>query len=164
MDEEQEWDLAGVKLVALLMDLARNQAQINDTQRLMEENLKKFAENKIFGEQNGHNTDSVAGRSHPHPARSRPSMPTFPPPREAHHGERQLTFKEMREEWRNANLEEDISYKDYVDLRMRYLGGRNRGYFNDDLRRKLSKVNLSSFDGLGSISVQAWVMKADTYF
>ena len=48
---------------------------------------------------------------------------------------------------------------------MRYLGGRNKGrYFNDDLRRKLSKVNLSLFDGLGSISVQAWVMKADTYF
>ena len=73
-----------------------------------------------------------------------------------------LTF---REDWRNANLEEDISYKDYADLRMRYAGGENKGgYFNDDLRRKLSKVNLSPFDGLGFISAQAWVMKADTYF
>ena len=51
------------------------------------------------------------------------------------------------------NLEEDISYKDYADLRMRYSGGRNKGYFNDDLRRKLSKVNLSLFDGFGSISM-----------
>lgn len=92
-------------------------------------------------------------------------MPTFPPRTEAHHGERQPTFKEMREDWKNANLEEDISYKDYADLRTRYSRGRNRGgYFNDDLRRKLSKVNLYPFDGSGSISVQTWVMKADTYF
>ena len=63
----------------------------------------------------------------------------------------------------NTNLGEDIFYKDYADLRMRYLGG-NRGYFNDDLRRKLSKVNLSPFDGSGSISAQDWVMKADTCF
>ncbi len=47
---------------------------------------------------------------------------------------------------------------------MRYSGGRNRGYFNDDLRRKLSKVNLSPFDRSGSISMQAWVMKADSHF
>ena len=47
---------------------------------------------------------------------------------------------------------------------MRYSGGGNRGYFNDDLRRKLSKVNLSPFDGSRSISAQAWVMKANTYF
>ena len=61
-------------------------------------------------------------------------------------------------------MEEDISYKDYKDLRMRYSWGRNRGYFSDDLRWKLSKVNLSPFDGSKSISVQAWVMKVDTYF
>ena len=47
---------------------------------------------------------------------------------------------------------------------MRYSGGRNRGYFNDDLKRQLSKVNLSPFDGSGSISVQVCVIKADTYF
>lgn len=47
---------------------------------------------------------------------------------------------------------------------MRYSGGGNRRYFNDDLRRKLSKVNMSPFDGSGSIFEQAWVMKADTYF
>ena len=47
---------------------------------------------------------------------------------------------------------------------MRYSGGGNRGYFNNDLRRKLSKLNLSPFDGSGSISAQAWVMKAYTYF
>ncbi len=47
---------------------------------------------------------------------------------------------------------------------MRYLEGGNRGHFNDDLRRKLSKVNLSPFDESGSVSVQVWVMKADSYF
>ena len=47
---------------------------------------------------------------------------------------------------------------------MRYFGGGNRGHFNNDLKRKLSKVNISPFDGSGSISAQAWVMKADTYF
>ena len=131
----------------------------------MEETLKKLAENKISREQNGHSADSVAGRSHPHPTRSRPSMPTFPPQTKTHHRERLPTFEEIREDWRNANLEEDISYKDYVDLRMRYTRGGNKGgYFNNDLRRKLSKVNLSPFDGSGSISAQAWVMKADTYF
>ena len=165
MAKEQERDPAGAKLVALLRDLAQNQAQITDTQRLVEETLKKLAENKISGEQNGHNADSVVGKSHPHPASSRPSMPNFPPRTETHHWERLPTFEEIREDWRNANLEEDISYKDYADLRMRDAGGGNRGgYFNDDLRRKLSKVNLSPFDGSGSISTQAWVMKADTYF
>lgn len=69
---------------------------------------------------------------------------------EAHYGERLPIFEEIREDWRNANLEEDISYKDYADLRMRYSGGEKRGgYFNDDLRRKLSKVNLSPFDRIG---------------
>ena len=58
-------------------------------------------------------------------------------------------------------MEGDISYKDYVDLRMRYL---NCGYFNDDLKRKIGKVNLSPFDGFGAITAQAWVMKADMYF
>ena len=47
---------------------------------------------------------------------------------------------------------------------MRYSRGGNRGYFNNDLRRKLSKVNLSPFDGSGSTSAQVWVMKANIYF
>ena len=64
----------------------------------------------------------------------------------------------------DEDKQEDISYKDYADLRMRYSGSRNRDYFNDDLRRKLSKVNLSPFDGSGSIFAQAWVIKADTHF
>lgn len=120
---------------------------------------------EVGREQNGHSPDSVSGKSHRQPARSRPSMPTFPPRMEAHHRERQPTFEEMREDWKNANLEEDISYKDYADLRMRYSAAGNRGgYFNDDLRRKLSKVNLFPFDGSGSISTQAWVMKVDAYF
>ena len=156
MAEERERESIGVELIAFLRDLAQNQAQITDTQRLMEETLKKLAENKISGEPNGHSANSVASRSHPHPTRSRPSMPTFPPRTETHHEERLPTFEEIREDWRNANPEEDISYKDYADLRMRYAGGGNRGgYFNDDLRRKLSKVNLSPFDGSGSISAQA---------
>lgn len=134
----------------------------------MEETLKKLADNKISNEQNGHSTDSVSGKENPHPARSRPSMSFFPPQTEVPHGENQTTFEEvqgqLREEWKNANLEEDIPYKDYAKLRMRYFGGRNQGYFNDDLRRKLTKVNLSPFDRSGTISSQAWVMKADTYF
>ena len=133
-----EREPAGAKLVALLRELARNQAQITDMQRLMEETLKKLAENKISGEQNGHSADSVSGKAHPQPTRSRPFMLTFPPQTEAHHTERLPTFEEIRDDWRNANLEEDISYKDYKDLRKRYSGGGNiGGYFNDDLRRKL---------------------------
>ena len=61
-------------------------------------------------------------------------------------------------------MEGDISYRDYVDLRMRYSGGGNRGYFNDDLRRKIGKVNLSPFDGSRVITAQSWVLKVDTYF
>ncbi len=82
--------------------------------------------------------------------------------------ERQPTFEEaqaqFKEDWKNANMEEDISYKNYAKFKMRYSRGKNRGCFNNDLRSKLSKVNLSQFDGSGSMSTQAWVMKVDTYF
>ena len=61
-------------------------------------------------------------------------------------------------------MEGDISYRDYVDLRMRYFGGGNRGYFNDDFRRKIGKVNLLPFDGSGVITAWSWVLKVDTYF
>ena len=98
MAEEQEREPAGAELIALLRDLARNQAQITDTQRLMEETLKKLAKNKISGEPNGHSEDLMAGRSHLHTAHSRPSMPTFPPRTETHHGERLPTFEEIRED------------------------------------------------------------------
>ena len=95
----------------------------------MEETLKKLANNKISDEQNGHSTDSVSGKANPHPACSRPSMPSFPPRTEVPHGGRQSTFEEMqeqlREDWKNANFGEDISYKDYGDLKMRYSGGGN---------------------------------------
>ena len=62
-----------IELVALLRELVRNQAQINDTQRLMEETLKKLADNKISGEQNGHSADLVLGKANSHPVRSQPS-------------------------------------------------------------------------------------------
>jgi len=61
-------------------------------------------------------------------------------------------------------MEDDTSYRDYVDQRMRYSGGGNRGYFNDNLMRKIRKVNLSPFDGSGAITAQARVLKANTYF
>ena len=64
-------------------------------------------------------------------------------------------------------MEGNISCKDYVDLRMRYSGGGNRGYFNDDLRRKIGKVNLSPFNRFGVVTrftTHAWALKADTYF
>lgn len=57
-----------------------------------------------------------------------------------------------------------IYLTEIVDLRMRYSGGGNRGYFNDDLRRKIGKVNLSPFDGSGVITTQSWFLKVDTYF
>ena len=47
---------------------------------------------------------------------------------------------------------------------MQYSKGRNQGYFNKDLRRKMRKVNLSAFDRSRSIFAQGWVMKVDTYF
>lgn len=132
----------------------------------MEETLKKLVDNKISKEQNGHIADSMSSKTNHRPARSQPSMSSFPPRVEAPPRGKQSTFEEMqeqlREDWKNTNLEEDISYKDYADLRMRYLGGGNRWYFNDDRRRKLSKENLSPFDRSGSISAQAWVMKGDT--
>ena len=57
MAEEWEQEPAGAELIALLRDLTRNQTQITDTQRLMEETPKKLAENKVSGEQNGHSTN-----------------------------------------------------------------------------------------------------------
>ena len=79
-----ELEPTAIELVVLLRELVRNQAQITDTQRLMEETLKKLADYKIFGEQNGHSADSVSGKSNPHPARSQPSMLSFPHRRRHH--------------------------------------------------------------------------------
>ena len=61
-------------------------------------------------------------------------------------------------------MEGEISYKDYAKLIIRYFDGSNCGHFNDDLKRKLSKVNMSLFDGFGSIYAQAWVIKVNIYF
>ena len=92
--------LIAVKLVELLREPAKNQTKITNTQWLMEETLKKLADNKFFGEQNGHNVDLVSGKSNPQPACSRPSMLDFPPWTEAQHEGRQPTFKEMQEKLR----------------------------------------------------------------
>ncbi len=63
-----------------------------------------MADNKISREQNGHSADLVLGKTNPHPRR------TETPPKG-----KQSTFEEMqeqlREDWKNANFEEDISYK-----------------------------------------------------
>ena len=152
----------------LLRELNRNQRQISETQRLMQETLQKLAEGKTTEEQNGYSDDSVLGRTNFQPSHSRPSIPIFLPKTEAPHKGREPTFEEMQEklqeDWRNANMEGDISYRDYVDLRMRYFGGGNCSYFNDDLRRKIGKVNLLPFDGFGVITAQSCVLNADTYF
>ena len=106
----------------------------------MEETLKKLVEKITSGQENRHIMDLVVSRPHPHPTCFQPSMLTFPPRTETQHRQRLPIFEERREDGRNANPQEDISYKDYKDLRMRYSWGRNRGgYFNDDLRRKLRK-------------------------
>ena len=55
------------ELVALLRELVRNEAQINDIQRLMEETLKKLADNKISKEQNGHIVDLESSKENPNP-------------------------------------------------------------------------------------------------
>lgn len=45
---------------------------------------------------------------------------------------------------------------------MRY--SRRQGNYNDEIKRKIGKINLSCFDGFGYTSTGAWVHKADTYF
>lgn len=91
----------------LLRELNKNQMQINETQRLMQETLQKLAEGKTTREQNGHSDDFVLGRKNFHPSRSRPSIPSIPSIQ---------TLEEMqeklREDWRNTNMEGDISYRD----------------------------------------------------
>lgn len=118
------------ELMTLLRVLSRNHALIYDTQRLMEETLSKLVDNKISGQQNGHKADSVSDKANPHATCSRPSMQTFPPRTEVSHEGRQPTFEEaqeqLKEDWKNANLEDEIFYKDYAKLRMQYSRGRNR--------------------------------------
>ena len=144
------------ELMNLLRELNRNQIQINETQRLMQETLQKLSKGKTTGEQNGHSDDSISGRANFQPSRSRPSIPIFLPRMEAPRKGREPTFEEMQEklweDWHNANMEGDISYRDYVDLGMRYFGEGNHGYFNDDLMRKIRKVNLSPFNGSRAIT------------
>ena len=48
MAEEREREPAGAELIALLRDLARNQAQIIDTQQLMDELSKGWRKKKIL--------------------------------------------------------------------------------------------------------------------
>ena len=51
------------ELMNLLRELSRNQIQINETQRMMQETLQKLSEGKMTKEQNGHSDDSVSGRA-----------------------------------------------------------------------------------------------------
>ena len=151
MEDQQD---PSAQVMALLRELSRNQIQLNDTQWLMEETLRKLAESKVSIEQNVQSDNLIAGRANPEPTRSQLSIPTFPPWIEAQHTE-QPTFQNMQEQlwedWSNANLEGDITYKHYVDLKMRYSGCNNRGgYYNENLRRKIKKINLSTFDGSGT--------------
>ena len=152
-----------IELTDLLRDLNTIQKKINETQRLMQETLQKLAKRKITREKNGHSKNSILGRTKFQPSHSQPLIPIFLPRTEAPYKGKDPTFEEIQEklweDWRNANMEGDISYKDYVDLRMRYSGRGNYSYFNDDLRRKIGKVNLSPFDGSGVITTQAWVLR-----
>ena len=59
-----------IERVALLRELVSNQTQINDTQQLMEETLKKLADNKVSSEHNSHSTEFASGKENPHLARS----------------------------------------------------------------------------------------------
>ena len=64
--------------------------------------------------------------------------------------------EQLWEHWKNANLEGDITYKDYADQRMRYSSCNNwGGYYNNNLWRKIKKINLSTFDGSGI--ARTWV-------
>lgn len=161
------------EVMALLRELTKSQAQLNDTiikgeqrQQIMEETLRQLALGKTNGEQNGQGDDSVTGRSNVQRSHSRPLMPTFPQKSEAPRGDQEPTFQEMQaqlnQDWRDANLEGDISFKDYVELRMKYSSGRSRGYYghyNNDIKRKVGKINLSSFDGTKATSARAGFKK-----
>lgn len=50
---------------------------------------------------------------------------------------------------------------------MKYSSGRSHGYYgyyNNDIKRKVGKINLSPFDGTGATSARDWVQKANAYF
>ena len=69
---------------------------------------------------------------------------------------------QFHQDWLDAGFGAKLSFKDYVDLQMRY--SRRQGNYNDDIIRKIGKINLSCFDGFGYTSAWAWVQKVDTYF
>lgn len=69
------------EVMALLRELTRSQAQLNETmtrgeqkQKLMEDTLRQLASGKT----NGESDNSITGRSNPQHSNSRPLMPTFP--------------------------------------------------------------------------------------
>ena len=86
-----------------------------------------MVDNKIYNKQNAHHTDW--GKEKPHPTYSQLTIPFFPAWMEVPHEWKKTTFEEvqekLKENWKNANLEEEISYMDYVEMRIRYSRGGN---------------------------------------
>lgn len=57
-----------------------------------------------------------------------------------------------------------MSFREYVDLRMRHRPHRGGRVSNYDLQKKVGKVSIPYFDGSGKPTARAWVQKLDTYF
>jgi hypothetical protein len=58
-----------------------------------------------------------------------------------------------------------MSLQDYCTIKYRNRPREvNRGKKNDDLRRKVGKLTISSFDGSSKYTARAWVQNLDTYF
>jgi hypothetical protein len=58
-----------------------------------------------------------------------------------------------------------MSLQDYCNIKYRNRPREvNRGQQNDDLRRKVGKLTIPSFDGSSKSTARAWVQKLDTYF
>lgn len=131
--------------------------------RLWQKDNNKLA--KHFGfwwkekwEHNGHDNDYVNERSHTQHSHTHALMSTFPQ-RIEQHGEQEPTFLEMqdqfKQDWFDVGFGAELCFKDYVDLRMRY--SKRHGHYNNEIKRKIGKLNLSIFYGPEKTSTQAWV-------
>jgi hypothetical protein len=61
-------------------------------------------------------------------------------------------------------IQEEMSYNDYCNLRMRNRPRIAQHQQNFDLMRKIGKLTVPSFDGSAKSTARAWVHKLDTYF
>lgn len=95
-------------------------------------------------------------------ALARPLMPNFPPKIDLPVTP-ELTLLEQqdqfRQDWLDAGpgFQQDMSLRDYIDLRMKHSHTRGNRDQHNDLCRKVSKLVLPYFDGFGKMAMRAWV-------